>query len=401
VEHLSSPLIKMKLVKKLKLKLNKETKEYLQFASEKCRLIYNFALAEKIKYYEETGKSISIYKLKKKLPEIKQKYPEYKKVYNKCLSAMYFRLDKAYKLFFTKYNSFPKFKRKGKFVSQEYPAEYIKVLSDHMFVLPTGRGFKNYMARTYEPIPEDFTILIVTKKRGSYYANFIVEQEEKQPTDNGESIAIDLGIKTLVTGISSQEKWIKVTKFSHYTKHLDWIRSNRDRKKKGSRRWKKWDTLFAKRLEQYQNRIKDYLHKASYWLINRPESTIILGRLNLESMKTEKSWFNRIVQNEWRVKMFCRMLDYKAGKFGKKIVYVDETYTTRTCFNCENKQTLTLLDQTYKCNKCGFILDRDLNSALNIMKKYSLARALAPLEGSACEIVDRLSNLEIIKYVYI
>jgi putative transposase len=68
----------MKLVKKIKIKINKECKEYLDFASERCRLIYNFALHDKIEAYEKDKTNISIYELKKQLPKIKEEYPEYK-----------------------------------------------------------------------------------------------------------------------------------------------------------------------------------------------------------------------------------------------------------------------------------------------------------------------------------
>lgn len=41
----------MKLVKKIRIKINQNCKDYLQFASERCRLVYNFAFQDKIQYY--------------------------------------------------------------------------------------------------------------------------------------------------------------------------------------------------------------------------------------------------------------------------------------------------------------------------------------------------------------
>ncbi|MCD6106807.1 MAG: transposase, partial [Caldisericaceae bacterium] len=359
---------------------------------ETCRLAYNFNLNLWVKYYKHFGKSISVFKLKKYFNNYtKSKYPRYQKTYNKWITAMFFRLNNAIKYFFEKRNKYPKFKRKGDIPSLETPGEYIKVIDKHRFVIPTARGEKNIIARTKEEIPDKFSTIILKYQKGEWYACFIIDVNENNKEQyNPDTIAIDLGVKTLATGVSTQSYEVIIPKFSHYTKHLDWIRSKRDKKKKYSRRWKKWNKLLQKRFEKYTNRIKDYLHKASKWLMTQPEDTIVLGKLNLEGMKTEKSWFNRIIQNEWRVGMFCRMLDYKSQIYGKRIVYIDERNTTKTCSKCGYKQDMQLSDRIYNCPVCGNSTNRDLNSAWNILKKYCTASALEclsvtdSLKGTRC-----------------
>ena len=43
--------------------------------------------------------------------------------------------------------------------------------------------------------------------------------------------------------------------------------------------------------------------------------------------------------------------------------------TTKLCSNCgSRKEDITLSDRIYKCDNCGLIIDRDLNSAINILK---------------------------------
>jgi len=43
--------------------------------------------------------------------------------------------------------------------------------------------------------------------------------------------------------------------------------------------------------------------------------------------------------------------------------------TTKVCSRCGNKkEDIALSDRTYKCEKCGLVIDRDLNSAINILK---------------------------------
>ncbi len=43
--------------------------------------------------------------------------------------------------------------------------------------------------------------------------------------------------------------------------------------------------------------------------------------------------------------------------------------TTKICSRCgSRKEDITLSDRVYKCKNCGLIIDRDLNSAINILK---------------------------------
>jgi len=368
----------MILAKKIKLKLNKDCKNYLEFASNQCRLLYNFSLSDKISFYKEHNKTLSIYDQKKQLPTLKKKFPDYSKVYNKCLSATLFRLDSAFKHFFRRIKNketpgFPKFKSKNEFVSQEYPGMYIKILDSNMFTLPTGKGVENFIIRTSEPIPEKYRTVTIIKQKNSYYATFLYEKIPKKINYEKKQnlLAIDLGIKTLVTGYNTEKEFIEIRKFSHYTKHLDELRSKRDTKTKKSRKWFKYNKIFQKHIKKYVDRVTDYLHKVSKKLVKRKETAIVVGKLNLDGMiKPKQAWFNKILQNEWRVKKFVGFLKYKCEKYGKIFFEVDERYTTKNCSMCGNrKQKILLSERIYSCESCGFVLGRDMNSAINIYKK--------------------------------
>lgn len=367
------------------------------FASERCRLIYNFTLADKMKYYEETDSHISVYKLKKQLPNLKKQFPEYQRVYNKCLSNMYFRVEEAFKAFFRKQNKFPRFKKKNEFVTQEYPSMYIKILDKFHFILPTGKGFNNFKIQTCEQIPDNFSTLTITKKKDDFFVCFTVNKEEKEIVRNENILAIDLGIKTLVTGFNGNE-FTEIGKFSHYTKHLDELRSKRDKCKKNSRRYKKWSLIFNRQTNNYLNRANDYLHKASYWITNKlPEKRVIVGDLNSENLKSCKTWFNRILFNEWRISRFVNFLDYKCKLYGKELIKINEHGTTRTCSCCGNIKEMKLSDRVYKCENCGLDLGRDRNSAINIMKKYCVANAVE----FNFNVFAQARNLNINTFVYI
>ena len=63
------------------------------------------------------------------------------------------------------------------------------------------------------------------------------------------------------------------------------------------------------------------------------------------------------------------MLEYKARWYNRKIVFVGRFYpSSKTCNHCGyvNKD-LKLNDRQWICPKCGSIIERDYNAALNIL----------------------------------
>lgn len=399
----------MKLLKKIKIKINKECKDYLDFASEQCRLLYNFALAERIEYYKQTGNTLNFWEQKRKLKEIKKRFPEYTKVYNQCLMEMYFRLRQAYDLFFNNVKNketikkgFPKFKRKHQFISQTYAGDRIKRINDYEFYIPAGQyehHIHRFIAKTREQLPSHYGNVTIKKEKNNYFACFTIDCKEQKCKNNNEILAIDLGIKTLVSGYSSENKFVKASKFSHYTKHFDTLRSKRDAKKKGSRKWAKLNLTLWKRLNKYDNRVNDYLHKVSKWIcFSRTESTIVIGKLCLNSLKSEMTWHNKLIYNEWRIGKFIGFLTYKSIKYGKVLKKISEKNTTRMCCKCNMLKEMSLSDRIYNCS-CGFSFDRDLNSAINIYKKYCLAEAI-PIHGIRFDDLSS-NNLNVDKFVYI
>ena len=67
---------KMQLTQKIRIFPSKEQEKVLQDLSEKCRLIYNFALAERIESWKKNGKIVNYKKQQNDLPNIKKKHPE-------------------------------------------------------------------------------------------------------------------------------------------------------------------------------------------------------------------------------------------------------------------------------------------------------------------------------------
>jgi putative transposase len=50
------------------------------------------------------------------------------------------------------------------------------------------------------------------------------------------------------------------------------------------------------------------------------------------------------------------------------VVIADRFFpSSKTCSNCgEVKKILTLKDRIFECDACGFVIDRDVNAAINL-----------------------------------
>lgn len=375
----------MLLCTKIKLEITEQEKRTLEFMQAKCRGLYNWWVMKL-----RDGERWDVYQAKVSLQESKQHDPELEQVYGKLLQEVYFRLDKAMKAFYRRVTAgetpgFPRVRPRHCFFTLVYPAMYIKV-QGHTLRLPTGgRGqhkqYPDVLARLTEEAPAKYReVAILRDARGNYYACFVAERPEETAAQTG-TIAFDLGIKRLATGTNEAGRIFHVGGFkgTHwYNRQLDRIRSKRDRCKKKSRRYIKLSKVYKRVSEKKRNKQKDSLHKASL-LISRKlvASTVVVGDLSVREMAMKERakgkpnrFKNRAVFNDWMLYTFFQMLTYKCQLYGKELIKIDERDTSKTCSSCGCMQDMPLWKRTYRCENCGLIMDRDENSAQNILVRF-------------------------------
>ncbi|MCL4520613.1 MAG: transposase [Firmicutes bacterium] len=61
------------------------------------------------------------------------------------------------------------------------------------------------------------------------------------------------------------------------------------------------------------------------------------------------------------------MVHYKAQRNGKQAYRISERYTSKDRSGCGYRQDMPLWTRTYHCPQCGLVMDRDENSARNIL----------------------------------
>jgi putative transposase len=373
----------MLLCKKIKLEVSDQDAATLEFMQSKCRGLYNWWVMKL-----RDGEKWNFAEAKRSLQESRQHDPELDHVYGKLLAEVFFRLDKAMKAFFRRLEAgekpgFPRVRPRHCFFTLCYPAMYLKI-EGKTLILPTGGKGKNKQYPNIEagltelPPPGFREVAISRDARGNYYASFSYQAEQDPPQD-GQVVAFDLGVKTLATGVNEQGRVYTIGGFKGsrwYNKQLDKIRSKRDKCKKKSRRYKHLSKVYKRVSEKKRNKQRDSLHKASHLMSHKlVERTVVVGDLSQRQMvmkehQERNKHLNRAVYNEWGLYTFLMMLTYKCQLYGKDLQFLDEGNTSKQCSGCLNLQPMPLWKRTYCCTECGLVMDRDENSAHNILARF-------------------------------
>ncbi len=393
----------MQLTRKVRIYPTEEQEDTLWVLSNRCRLIYNFALAERQERWEREQKSVSYVDQQNKLPNIKDQYPEYKQVNSKVLQMSLKTLDANYKSFFALIKVDPEarppgFRGRKYFFTMKYNQCGFKVTNEEVTLSHKVKGGAD-LAFSITPYAKftDVKQVEIHYNEGKWYLSIVDEITPPEYHDNGLYQAFDLGI-TKQTAVNTAGKFFEVYNARpdlYWNKTIDKITSRRDRCIKhtktncrpSSRQWVHLNNIKRKFERKRSNQIKDFQHKTSKMIVeNTKANTIIVGDLDVKSMpqskpqkgmsKKAKRGMNRSTQGTGYLARFTGFLTYKAAMRGKKVIEISERNTSKTCCKCGKIHTdMTVKDRVMKCD-CGNDLDRDCNSAVNIMVRFLSSNAM-------------------------
>lgn len=230
-------------------------------------------------------------------------------------------------------------------------------------VIYLGKRFR-WFGNKRRPLPDTAKGgAFVEDALGRWWVCFFVEVERTVANDNASAVGIDLGLKTLAT-LSDGHKVEAPRHYRSLEGKLAVARRSRNKRRVRA--------IHAK----ITNARRDFLHKLTTNLAAR-YALIAVGNVNskrLAKTRMAKSVFDA----SWAT--LRRLLKYKSAGY----IEVDENFTTQTCSGCGSiagpKGHAGLNKRQWDCDGCGASHDRDVNSAINILR---LGRSVAPpVEGS-------------------
>lgn len=330
-----------------------------------ARFVWNWALALRKQAYQETGKGISYYDLKRRATALKsQSETEWlREADSQVLQAKIEDLEKAYKNFFARRAKFPRFKSKRDGQSIRYPQRF--KFHENFTYLPKIGWIKTRFHRLLEGRPKNVTVS--KTKTGKYFVSIQCEVGMIEQSARSGEIGIDLGIKSF---LATSEGWKRDNPrhLQQAEKRVKRLQRQVSRRVKGSAGREKARILLARQHEKVANQRKDFLHKLSTELIDC-NGLIGMEDLNVRGMVKNRRLANAISTTGWG--MFRLMLEYKGEWYGSYVHKVDRFFpSSKTCSSCGYVlDELSLSVRGWQCSVCEAIHDRDINSAINILNE--------------------------------
>lgn len=211
--------------------------------------------------------------------------------------------------------------------------------------------------------PVNIKGITVVKQAGKWYAIIIcaILKKEHSKITYSKPVGIDVGITNFVYDSNGNH----VDNPLFLIKDLKPLRrANRrvSRRQKSSNNHKKAVSLFQCLNTRIANRRKNFLHNLST-RYSKNHDLIFIERLRLQNMNKNHYLARHIMDSGWGT--FKQMLEYKANR----LVEVDPYNTSVECSRCGNLVPKSLAIRVHECDRCGTVLDRDYNSAINIEQR--------------------------------
>ena len=267
---------------------------------------------------------------------------------------------------------FPRFKQPNRWHSiqlRQYGKDaYLHEDKKHLIVpKKIGHFLKIKLHRPIEGTPK--TVHLVLRADGHWYALIVCETEpqtEHLPsTCEHPDIGIDVGLKSFLT---DSEGHIVENPRYYRTSQKTLRRKQRQlcRRKKGSHRRRKAARNTAKTHLKIARQRRDFHFKTAKQYTEQYQM-IAVEKLHILNMTQNHSLAKSIMDASWGA--FLDILSEKAERAGHAVVRVNPRFTSQKCFKCGEIVQKSLSVRTHICPFCGYVADRDVNAAKNILSK--------------------------------
>lgn len=375
--------------------------------------LYNAGLYVVKQEFLSTGKWIRCTDLNKKM--VSENNPDFRALSGSSSQQILMGLDKDLKSYFSsikawkrdnkKFTGCPKFpkykdKVKGRNIFS-YSYAQIRHRGEYIY-FPKKEGLPPLKTRCEEGSVKQVRII---PRQGCYVIELVYESCcKEQKVDNNRIMSIDLGVNNLasvVTNVSNKPVLIDGRKLKsinqYYNKKRSFLQSKLE-KVNGKKKSRRLASLTRKR----NNKVKDYLHKASKKIIDicveYNITTLIVG--HNDGWKQKVNIGKRSNQNFVFIPFddFISMLKYKSERQGLRFFVVNESHTSKcSSYDLEkvchhNTYVGKRLKRGIFRTKDGVLLNADVNGSYNIMRKVKGDAVMPPYTGFGYNPVKKFIN---------
>lgn len=343
----------------------------MRWTLDRLRELYNAALQERRDAYRKLGASLSAYAQMSELKGVREARPEYTEIHTHLLQDTITRLDRAFRAFFRRVKAgekpgYPRFKGQGRYNTFTFKDaknnKGVRLLAGGKRVRLSGIG--NVKVKLHRTIGGTVKQVSVTlDSDGHWYIAFSCDEVHARPLPaTGIAIGVDVGLTTFVA-MSDGTMVGNPRPMAAASAEIARAQRTVSRRNRGSSRRRKAVRLLAKKHVRIANVRQDFHHKTALDLVRRAD-LIFVEDLNVKGLA--RGMLARSVHDAgWS--QFTSILANKAESAGRELVKVDPRGTSQECSECGCEVRKDLSVRIHDCPHCGYIADRDVNAARNIL----------------------------------
>ncbi|ERG94510.1 MAG: transposase, IS605 OrfB family, central region [Haloquadratum walsbyi J07HQW2] len=353
-------------------------------AIQTCREVYNHALTQEYRPAPDHNKP-SYNTMQNMLPKWKREWSEWKGVYSKCLQMAVRRIknsesvldsleERGFDVGRLKWKS-PREYRSIKYNQSGFDVDNNTGQDGHAIVNLSKIG--NFNLDYHRPLPTKQNqnakiteVILKKQKTGDWTVSIVVKYDadypEKPTVENisiEDTVGIDLGITKFIHDSDNRA-------FARLDEEKDRERVERrhrslSRKQYESENWNKARQSLVRAYERLRNRREDYREKLACWYTQEYDA-VFLEDLDVASMTQQDRNARNISAMSWYATI--QAFERHGNKNGCHIVKVPPEGTTKRCAKCGVGSDKPLWVREHSCPSCGFTVDRDYNSSLEVQQ---------------------------------
>ena len=204
----------------------------------------------------------------------------------------------------------------------------------------------------------------IVRRADGFYCQFVVQAARKlEHGATNRAGGIELGLKTYYT--DSEGNTVENPRyFRKAEKRLKRLHRQLSRKQKKSANRKKARKQLAKAYLKVSRQREDFARKSASALVSSHDF-LAYEDLKIRNLVRNRHLAKSISDASWGT--FLQWVNYYGTIHGIPVIAVPPQFTTQDCSACGTRVKKSLSVRTHICPRCGLVMDRDENAALNIL----------------------------------